>query len=286
MPKKNQAIPVNTLADDLGGGVSIDRLSLKESFNAMPEAKQAHREDRHSFFLLESGTVHIEIDFETVVIASPSVVYMHPNQVHRMVGFTDFTVSSWAMNNESLNPEYLQLLEGLVPAKPVVLNPETFELLMDAVRLCTRFAERRGDKLHHALLKDGCNALVVLVISQYLSLEKPAGRQSRPEEVTKAFKGLLGQHYTRHKRPAAYAQMLNISVAYLNECVKSATGYPVSHQIAERVMLEAKRLLHHSGRSVKEIAAELGYEDYPYFSRLFRKSAGLSALAFRGKNRD
>jgi AraC family transcriptional activator of pobA len=90
-------------------------------------------------------------------------------------------------------------------------------------------------------------------------------------------------------RPNAgrYAQSLNISTPYLNECVKNTTGFSVSHHIQERIILEAKRLLYHSNKSVKEIATELGYDDYPYFSRLFSQSYGNdSALAFRNKNRD
>jgi len=29
---------------------------------------------------------------------------------------------------------------------------------------------------------------------------------------------------------------------------------------------------------------ELGYDDYPYFSRLFSKVTGMTALTFRNKN--
>jgi AraC family transcriptional activator of pobA len=52
------------------------------------------------------------------------------------------------------------------------------------------------------------------------------------------------------------------------------------------VILEAKRLLYYSDKSVKEIAAALGFDDYPYFSRLFTKVTGMTALVFRNKHRD
>lgn len=88
------------------------------------------------------------------------------------------------------------------------------------------------------------------------------------------------------KRPTENAEQLNISTSYLNECVKNTTGHSVSYHIQQRVILEAQRLLYYSDGSVKEIATELGYDDYPYFSRLFTKVAGMSALAFKNKNRD
>jgi len=195
-------------------------------------------------------------------------------------------VSSWAIDNENLNPEYLKLLENITPAKPLVLEKETFFIISEAAALCLKLFARKNNKLYHSLLKDSCNALVALVISYYLEQTNPAGKLSRFEIVTKAFRELLKHNYTTAKRPAAYAQKLNISTPYLNECVKNTTGYSVSYHIQQRVILEAKRLLYYSDTSVKEIATVLGYDDYPYFSRLFTKVTGITALAFRNKNRD
>ncbi len=210
---------------------------------------------------------------------------MHPNQVHRILALDSVIVSSWAINNENLNPDYLKLLEAITPAKPLLLPKETFSIISEAVSLCLKFSEFKSDKLYHSLLKDSCNALVALILSRYLK-QATSTDISRVDTITKAFRELLEREYTAVKRPAAYAHQLNISTPYMNECVKSTTGYSVSHHIQQRVILEAKRLLYHSDKSVKEIAAELGYDDYPYFSRLFTKVTGMTALAFRNKNLD
>jgi len=293
MRKKNGFIPVNTMADSFGAGISIERVSLKDLLNpenitsyAPEDGKQSHRHDGHSFFLLESGSVSIEIDFQKYMIIPQSVIYIHPNQVHRTIASDDVTVSCWSVTNENLNPEYLKLLEGITPAKPIVLQQETFAMLSDAVTLFIKFAALKNDKLHHSFLKDSCNALIALAISQYLAVAKPIDKLSRFEIVYRSFRELLERHYTTAKRPADYAQKLNLSTPYLNECVKNVTGYSVSYHIQQRIILEAKRLLFHSDKSVKEIAALLGYDDYPYFSRLFTKVTGITALAFRSKNLD
>ena len=281
------------MVDNFGDAMSIERIAMNDLIALgqailldSEEATAAHRHDRHSFFLLESGTVHLEIDFQEYQIKSPSVIYIHPDQVHNTVVGENVIVSSWAINNESLNPEYLKLLEEITPAKPLVLEEATFFIFSEMVSLCLKLAGRKHDKLYHSLVKDSCNALVALVISQYLEQAGSIDKSSRFDSITKAFREQLERNYTTAKRPAVYAQKLNISTPYLNECVKSTTGYSVSYHIQQRVILEAKRLLYHSDKSVKEIATVLGYDDYPYFSRLFTKVTGMTALAFRNKNLD
>lgn len=293
MHKKKNFIPVNIMTDDFGGAISIERISFEThhfsdqgSLTDIEESEQSHRHDRHSFFLLESGMVVIEIDFETYLIEPQTIIYMHPDQVHRIVSFENVTVSSLAINNENLQPEYLQLLAEIAPAKPLLLNKKTFSIIVETISLSIKFSKRKTDKLFHSLLKDSCNTLVALIISQYLERVKSISKLSRFENINKSFKELLESNYTKIKRPGEYAEKLNLSSVYLNECVKNATGFPVSYHIHHRIILEAKRLLYHSNKSVKEISSDLGYDDYPYFSRLFNKISGMTPLTFRNKNLD
>ena len=45
--------------------------------------------------------------------------------------------------------------------------------------------------------------------------------------------------------------------------------------------LEAKRLLHFSTLSVKEIAFQLGFADFGYFGRLFKRHTGITPTEYR-----
>lgn len=285
MRKKATSIPVTSI-DEFGEGIFIAKAAL-EDLQTFEDLEQSHRHDYHVFFLQEKGTISMEIDFQEYEVKPSSVMYIHPSQVHRIRGpVENITASGWAIDNENLNPEYLKLLEDITPARPISLTRETFSIISETVSLCIRFSERKQDRLYRYLLKDSCNALVALVISQYLEQYKSSDKLSRFEMVTRAFRAILERSFITVKKPAEYAQSLHISASYLNECVKNTTGYSVSHHIQQRVILEAKRLLYYSDKSVKEIAFELGYADYPYFSRLFAKATGTSALTFRNKNRD
>jgi AraC-like DNA-binding protein/mannose-6-phosphate isomerase-like protein (cupin superfamily) len=283
--KKSDSIPVNTFSDESDAGVTIEEIS----FDKLPDLgdwEQPERHDRHSFFLLKNGSVTMEIDFQRHEIFSPSIIYMHPDQVHRIIAFENVRVCALGINNEHLNPDYRNLLEATKPAAPLRLDENAFSLISEAGSLCIKLSRRKKDKLYYSLFKDSCNILVGLVISHFTDQTKPGDQLSRFDVVTKAFRSALEHHFMSLKSPARYAQSLNISAPYLNECVKNVTGHPVSYHIQQRVILEAKRLLYHSGKSVKEIAATLGYDDYPYFSRLFTKLVGLSPVAFRNKNHE
>ena len=152
--------------------------------------------------------------------------------------------------------------------------------------VCMKIYERKHEKLYDAILRESCNTLVALVASQYLAFTKPTGNYSRFDVISKAFKSTLENNFRAVKTPMAFAGLLNISVPYLNECIKATTGNSVSYHIQHRIVLEAKRLIYHSDKSIKEIAIELDYDDYSYFTRLFNRISGMTPTAFRNKNLD
>ncbi|RYZ92672.1 MAG: AraC family transcriptional regulator, partial [Sphingobacteriaceae bacterium] len=181
-----------------------------------------------------------------------SILYLHPDQVHRAGKIEDVTVYVLAITDENIDPEYLNMLETITPARPLVLTNKNAPVITQTIFLCLKIAERKHEKLYLPLLKHSCNVLIALMISQYLALYEPPDKLSRFDIVTRSFKSLLECNFITIKRPMDYAKKLNISVPYLNECVKNSTGHPVSYHILQRVVLEAKRLLYHSNRSVKE----------------------------------
>lgn len=114
MQRKTKSIPVNPLTGNFGvTGIGIGKLSVKDmqalTFTGI---EQSHRDDFHLFFLQEKGTTIIEVDFKKHKIKPSSIIYIHPNQVHRVIAVENTTFSGWGINNENLNPEYLKLLDA------------------------------------------------------------------------------------------------------------------------------------------------------------------------------
>jgi len=78
-----------------------------------------------------------------------------------------------------------------------------------------------------------------------------------------------------------FANQLAVHANHLNRAVKEITGKSTTAHIAERVVGEAKALLHHTAWSTAEIAHSLGFEYPTYFNIFFKKHTGTTPLAFR-----
>lgn len=286
MSKQNKPIPVISLPLDIDVGILITKTTIKSLKGLIKEVQQPHRDNWHLLSLQVSGTTIMEVDFQQYVIKPSSIYYIHPNQVHRVVSFKDAVFYSLIIDNKTLKPAYLKILEDISPAQPLHLDKKTFALLHEIVSVCIKVFEGKKAKLYTSLLKDSCHTFVAAILSQYLAQANPSETPSRFDVIARSFKSALEGNFMTMKSPKEYAQKLNISTPYLNECVKQITGRSVSYQIHQRIILEAQRLLYHSNMSVKEIAHELGYDDHSYFIRLFSKVAGMTPLEFRNKNRE
>lgn len=72
-----------------------------------------------------------------------------------------------------------------------------------------------------------------------------------------------------------------LSKSYINEIFQKNTGYAPMEFFTNLKMKEACRLLRSSELFVYEIADELGYSDQYYFSRIFKKTVGISPKEYR-----
>jgi AraC family transcriptional regulator, transcriptional activator of pobA len=104
-------------------------------------------------------------------------------------------------------------------------------------------------------------------------LREPFILQDLKEAIEKDFK-------VKHSA-SDYADVLNISANALAKIVKTYFNKTLTDLISERIIIEAKRELYLTNKSVKEIAFELGYNDEHYFSRFFKNNADVSPQMYR-----
>lgn len=80
------------------------------------------------------------------------------------------------------------------------------------------------------------------------------------------------------------AEELNLSARYLSDLLKQETGKTALELIHIFLISEAKNLLVAADNNVAEIAYTLGFENPPYFSRLFKKETGVSPNQYKRMN--
>jgi len=80
---------------------------------------------------------------------------------------------------------------------------------------------------------------------------------------------------------ALFADELNLSPRYLSDLLKQETGKTAMDLIQIFLISEAKNLLYQGNHTVNEVAYLLGFEHPTYFSRLFKREAGLSPNQFK-----
>lgn len=101
------------------------------------------------------------------------------------------------------------------------------------------------------------------------------------KSILKNFKALVNENFKKLHKVSEYAERMTITPKYLNQVVKSLLGQTAKEVIQEKIILNAKRELKYSDKSIKEIAYELGFEEPLYFSHFFKKCAGVSPSQFR-----
>lgn len=77
------------------------------------------------------------------------------------------------------------------------------------------------------------------------------------------------------------AAELNLSPSYLSDLLKQESGKTAIELIHIFLISEAKNLLKGSDNNIAETAYSLGFDNLPYFSRLFKKEVGVSPNQFK-----
>ncbi len=95
------------------------------------------------------------------------------------------------------------------------------------------------------------------------------------------FKKSIDQYITQCHEVAYYANMLNVSDKYLNECVKDVLGVKAKHLIKEQLVLRSRHNLKFTNKTIKEVGYELGFSSPNYFSYFVKKHTGYTPTQLR-----
>lgn len=209
-------------------------------------------------------------------VVSGSILIVRPGVWHR---YRPDQTTGWNEHYIGFNGEFCKSLfnEGFFQqGKPVLyvgFQENLLKLFLEVIQLV------KDEKTGHQQV---CAANTILALSKILSVirnQEFAGKTIE-RTIRKAclyFRENLDTNVNIEK----LSDELNVGYSYFRQMFRKYTGIsPTQYHLSLRIQ-KAKDLLVSTDKSFKEIAIDLGFESYFYFSRIFKDKTGKSPMDFR-----
>ncbi len=161
-----------------------------------------------------------------------------------------------------------------------VLKPidyEEFEMLL--TELVKKMEERQ---IKEAGKQDAGSVKSVDLVDPVLLERSREGSERNVElEVKKYVRGHLSDNIS----VTNIAEELHFNPQYLMRIFKTKTGLSIVEYITQERIQMAKKVLKNTDLPIKSVSYMAGYEDYAYFTRVFKKETGESPSAYRSSHR-
>lgn len=269
-----------------GNGVYINDLKT----HLLDHHNKISHPHKHNFYLnvlFTHGEGIHEIDFNEFEVKPGSFFVMAPGQVHHwelsddVKGFVFLHSKEFFMLRDGeFELDEFPFFYSKQNTPEIVLDGEAFSSVHD---LCHNLLqEYKASHEYKALKIHSLITLVYIALTRaYSPTNHKVKRNSHYDSTIRTLEHLVEISYKDEKGPSYYADQLNITLKHLNRICNHVLGTSVSQVITARVLLEAKRLLMFRDLSIAEVANQLGYSDYSYFSRLFKKHTTQTPQQFR-----
>ncbi len=246
--------------------------------------------DLFQVLFLESGNVMVHLDGSTRAMQGGQMVVVPQMAVHgfqfdpQAEGYI-LTVTYGLMN---------QICERMGLVLTALPEPSFVALGDDDESRHAHLAFRRLNQEYRSPFSPQRGALLEALLSCILvwihrqSLLGRAGDAGSPAQGQDPGSHHLGRfmqlveahHKTRHQ-VSWYASRIGITAAHLNVVCQNLAGKSALQLIHERLLLEARRELIYTPRTISTIADSLGFADPGYFTRFFKRVSGQSPKEFR-----
>lgn len=251
------------------------------------EPRKIQRRKSFEILFLTEGAAICRVETETYPAGPNHICVIRPGQPHA-IGLSEdaggyqlsFSPGFFPVSLERsllLNTSSLLTSTGSQPLE--VAGPLQTEMIR-ILQLMRR--EYTDTGLFKAEALRGLLKLFFIYLSRLISKEPPV-RLNRKNQIVEHFLAMLDEKFTTLRRPADYADALAVTTNYLNETLKTVSGFTTSYHIHQRVILEAKRLAVYGDQSMKQVASTLGFDDICHFSRFFKKASGQGFTEFKQK---
>lgn len=287
----NQKVPVYGIAEfsEKSKEAYFYANELRAHLESHQFVNEPHKHSTYISILFTKGSGEHQIDFDTYAIKPGSVFLLSPGQVHCWKLSSDVEGYVFFHTKEFYDSIFLKKQIDHYPFFYLQQNYPLIELpVKDISKTEALFSEIYAEYLQYQHWKDTkLETLVDLVYLDLARLYKNTGEEGNTADSgytkVKKLQKLIDAHFKEKKFPADYADLMNMSTRHLSRICREVLNKSTGDLIVERVLIEAKRLLIQKDITVSMVADELGYEDYSYFIRMFKKNTGFSPKEFQAK---
>jgi len=250
--------------------------------------EKAHRHDFYATILFTKGSGVHEIDFQKYDVSAGSLFFMSPGQIHSWELSSDIEGYLFFCLQDFYEMHYVNQKLRNFPFFGSVNFPRKLQLnseeLHENINLFSVV-----EKEYHAqnIMKNGLmlSLMSQIFINSTRQFSRDFDNLASSASLSyfkhyQEFETLVEENFTKEKSIVFYSDLLKISSKHLNRITQTVVQKTATDVITERVILEAKRMLMYLDESLVEIAFRLGYEEYSYFVRVFRKTSGLTPTQF------
>jgi AraC-like DNA-binding protein len=226
-----------------------------------------------------------EIDFDVFTIQSGSMFFLQPGQMHHWDLSEDAEGFVIFYSQEMYNLYFGQKTIADYPFYSSVDNkPEMIFDVFELKAILPYFDSLIIETQSNQLLKQ--DKIMNLLDTIHIEIARKYIETHLHEAHTynvkiKNFELLLENNFKTEKMPSFYASHLTITLKHLNRICKEMLQKTTTEVITDRIILEAKRMLMDKKFTINEIATALGFDDYSYFTRSFKKNTGMTPTNFR-----
>jgi len=259
--------------------------TFKEHLKNHSFIEEPHRHDSYLMVFFTNGSGIHEIDFDRFEIKKGSLFVLQPGQMHHWSLSDDIEGFVIIFSQELYNLYFGQkkindynFYHSIHNRPEMVFEAtETPKILPYFNLLIEENSEHNNFQLDKML-----NLLDCIHIEIARKYSETYSHQTHSYNIKiNTFEKLLEQHFKEDKSPSFYADKLNITLKHLNRICNEILQKTATEVIMDRVILEIKRMLTDKQLAVNEVASAVGYDDYSYFSRVFKKQTGFSPTGFR-----
>lgn len=189
----------------------------------------------------------------------------------------------FAFFNKSLIQSIMHIM-----ANPVIkMNQDEVDLMMKYYELLVCKVTHQQMSIGRETVRDiiRCFAYDLLSnINRHLDSEGEGDMLRQSDRIYRRFMLMLAENSNANRSVKSYADELCVSPKYLTSVCRKHSDYTAGELIAASVVGRIKQLLLYSDLSIKEVAAEMGFDNLSFFGKYVRKHLGLSPNHYRKAN--